>query len=338
MAVLITGGAGYIGSHTCVELLTAGKEVVVIDDLSNANAESLERVRRITGKPLVFYRGDIRDGALLTRIFQENEIDSVIHFAGYKSVNESVAHPLRYFQNNIGGTVALCEAMRQAGVKKLVFSSSATVYGAARGVPVREDFPRAAASPYGRTKIVIEDILGDVWRSDKSWSIVLLRYFNPVGAHESGLIGESPHGEPANLMPYITQVAAGKRERLQVFGDDYDTPDGTGVRDFIHVTDVAKGHLSALQKIESGAGVFTYNLGTGKGCSVLALIRTFEQVTGISIPYRIAPRREGDIATCYADAGLANRDLHWRAEKTVAQMCEDAWRWQRQNPAGYETI
>ena len=336
MTILVTGGAGFIGSHTCVELLNKGYGVVVVDNLCNSSAKALDRVRQITGKDLGFYEGDLLDAGLLDHIFAENAVDAVIHFAGLKAVGESVAQPLRYFHNNITGTLILLEAMRRAGVKRIVFSSSATVYGVPARVPVREDFPRGAVTnPYGRTKQMIEDILSDLCVADPQWSVVLLRYFNPVGAHESGLIGEDPSGIPNNLMPYITGVAAGRFPEVRVFGDDYPTPDGTGVRDYIHVVDLARGHLSAIAKACAGTGVSLYNLGTGHGVSVLELIHAFEKATGVPIPYRVTPRRPGDVAAVYADPSKANRELNWRAEKTVGQMCADSWNWQKKNPNGY---
>lgn len=336
MTILVTGGAGFIGSHTCVELLNKGYGVVVADNLCNSSAKALDRVRRITGKDLRFYEGDLLDAGLLDRIFAENAVDAVIHFAGLKAVGESVAQPLRYFHNNITGTLVLLESMQRAGVKRIIFSSSATVYGVPGQVPVREDFPRGAVTnPYGRTKQMIEDILTDLCVADPQWSVVLLRYFNPVGAHESGLIGEDPSGIPNNLMPYITGVAAGRFPEVRVFGDDYPTPDGTGVRDYIHVVDLARGHLSAIAKACAGTGVSIYNLGTGHGVSVLEIIHAFEKSTGVPIPYRITPRRPGDVAAVYADPAKANRELNWRAEKTIGQMCADSWNWQKKNPKGY---
>ena len=336
MTILVTGGAGFIGSHTCVELLGSGYDVVVVDNLCNSSPRALDRVRQITGKDLRFYEGDLLDAALLDRIFSENAIDAVIHFAGLKAVGESVEQPLRYFHNNITGTLVLLESMQRAGVKRLIFSSSATVYGVPKQVPVREDFPRGAVTnPYGRTKQMIEDILSDLCVADPQWSVVLLRYFNPVGAHESGLIGEDPSGIPNNLMPYITGVAAGRFPEVRVFGDDYPTPDGTGVRDYIHVVDLARGHLSAIAKACGGTGVSIYNLGTGHGVSVLEIIHAFEKATGISIPYRVTPRRPGDVAAVYADPAKANREMHWKAEKTIGQMCADSWNWQKKNPKGY---
>lgn len=336
MTILVTGGAGYIGSHTCVELLGQGYEVVVLDNLVNSSPAALDRVARITGRRPRFYEGDMLDAALLERIFAENRIDAVIHFAGLKAVGESVAQPLRYFHNNIAGTLTLLDAMSRAGVKRMIFSSSATVYGTPERVPVREDFPRSVNNPYGRTKLMIEDILTDLHTADPEWAVVLLRYFNPIGAHESGLIGENPTGIPNNLMPFITGVAAGRFPELRVFGNDYPTPDGTCVRDYIHVVDLAKGHLCAIRKACQGPGVTVYNLGTGHGVSVLEIVRDFEKATGIRIPCRMAPRRPGDAPAVYADPAKANRELGWKAEKSLEQMCADAWRFQEQNPHGYE--
>lgn len=334
MNILVTGGAGYIGSHTCIELLDSGYDVVVIDNLCNSEDESLRRVEKITDKKLKFYKGDIRDLPLLQKIFSENKIDAVIHFAGLKAVGESVKIPLEYYENNIGGTLTLCKAMRDAGVKSIIFSSSATVYGSPESVPVREDFPLSATNPYGRTKLMIEEILKDLNVSDNKWNITVLRYFNPIGAHKSGLIGENPRGIPNNLMPYITQVATGKLEKLRVFGNDYPTPDGTGIRDYIHVVDLAKGHVAAL-KNASSAGVHIYNLGTGKGYSVLEVVSAFEKASGVKIPYDITPRRPGDIAEVYADPSKAFKELGWKATLGIEQMCEDSWRWQSGNPDGY---
>lgn len=337
MAILVTGGAGFIGSHTCVELLGRGYEVVVVDNLVNSSRESLRRVQEITGRRLTFYEKDLLDREALREIFDREEIDAVIHFAALKAVGESVEKPLDYYYNNVIGTLVLCEAMKLHGVKNLVFSSSATVYGKPKTVPIREDFPRSVTNPYGRTKLMIEDILTDLTVTDPEWKIALLRYFNPIGAHESGRIGEDPHGIPNNLMPYVTQVASGKLPKLGIFGDDYETPDGTGVRDYIHVVDLAKGHVKMLEKMRiCGGGIYTYNLGTGKGYSVLELVHAFEAVTGVKIPYEIRPRRAGDIAACYADPSKAQAELGWKAEKTLEQMCEDAWRWQKNNPNGYE--
>jgi len=336
MAVLVTGGAGYIGSHTCVELLEAGYEVIVADNLSNSCEKSIERVKEITGKDLKFIKADILDRAGLEEIFSKNRIDSVIHFAGLKAVGESVAIPLRYYENNISGTVMLLEVMQKFNVKTLVFSSSATVYGDPAKLPIMEDFPLKATNPYGRTKLMIEEILRDLYTSDNSWNIAILRYFNPVGAHHSGLMGEDPNGIPNNLMPYITQVAVGKREQLSVFGNDYDTHDGTGVRDYIHVVDLSLGHLKALEKLETKPGIVTYNLGTGKGYSVLDIVKAFSKASGKNIPYQIVERRPGDIAACYADPSKAKKELNWQAEKGIEEMCADSWRWQVNNPNGYE--
>ncbi len=336
--ILITGGAGYIGSHACVEFLAAGYDIVVYDNLSNSSALALDRVRELSGLDFPFVQGDIRDRAALDALFKTHDIDAVIHFAGLKAVGESVAKPLLYYDNNIAGSVTLFEAMQSAGVKTIVFSSSATVYGDPASVPIREDFPvGATTNPYGRSKLIIEQILGDVAVSDPGWSIALLRYFNPVGAHKSGRIGEDPRGIPNNLMPYIAQVAVGRREYLNVFGNDYPTPDGTGVRDYIHVVDLAQGHVRAVEKLAEGPGVRVWNLGTGQGYSVLDMARAFEQASGRPVPYRIAPRRAGDIAQCWADPAKAERELGWRATRGLAEMCEDTWRWQAQNPEGYGT-
>lgn len=335
MKVLITGGAGYIGSHTCVELLHAGHDILVVDNLSNSSAESLRRVEQITGKKVPLECVDVRDGGALDRIFSENAFDAVIHFAGLKAVGESVNQPLRYYQNNVQGTLTLCEVMARHNVFNLVFSSSATVYGDPHTVPITEDFPLSATNPYGRSKLMVEEILGDIGKSDARWNFMLLRYFNPVGAHTSGLIGEDPNGIPNNLLPYISQVAVGKLEQLAVFGNDYPTPDGTGVRDYIHVVDLAIGHLKALEKLASNPGVVACNLGTGQGYSVLDMIAAFEKASGKKINYRIAPRRPGDIASCYADPAFALKELNWKAERGVEEMTRDAWNWQKQNPQGY---
>ena len=337
MAILVTGGAGYIGSHTCVELLNAGEDVVVLDNYYNAKPEALARVRRITGREIRFYECDIRDREGLRRVFAENGIDVVIHFAGLKAVGESVRVPLLYYENNIAGTVTLCEVMAEAGCKRLVFSSSATVYGEHNVAPFREDMPTGGCTnPYGKTKFMIEEILKDLYASDPGWSIALLRYFNPIGAHESGLIGEDPNGIPNNLVPYIAQVAVGKRERLSVFGNDYDTPDGTGVRDYIHVVDLARGHGLAVRFVRSRTGLEAINLGTGVGYSVLDVLHAYERACGRALPYEIAPRRPGDIATCYADPAKAKALLGFVTEKTLDDMCRDSWRWQSQNPNGYD--
>ena len=326
--ILLTGGAGYIGSHTAVELLEAGYEVLCVDNCYNSSPDALKRVEKITGKTVKFYQNDILDADAMRRIFSENKIDAVIHFAGLKAVGESVSVPLRYYHNNISGTVVLCEAMQEAGVKRIVFSSSATVYGLPKSLPIREDFPLSATNPYGRTKLMIEEILRDVAVSDPEWSISILRYFNPVGAHKSGQIGESPRGIPNNLMPYIAQVATGKLAKLRVFGNDYPTPDGTGVRDYIHVTDLALGHLAALKRALTKTGVDVYNLGTGNGYSVLQLLKAFEKASNKTIPYEIVERRPGDIAACYADPSKAKAELGWQATRGVDEMCEDVWRWQ----------
>jgi len=335
MRVLVTGGAGYIGSHTCVEMLQAGMELVVVDNLSNSKEESLRRVRAISGRELGFVQADLRDRAALDAIFAEWRFDAVVHFAGLKAVGESVAKPLDYYENNIGGTLTLCQAMAAAGVKNIVFSSSATVYGDPASVPIREDFPLAATNPYGRTKLFIEEILRDQQIADPGWNVILLRYFNPVGAHPSGRIGEDPNGIPNNLMPYVAQVAIGRLAQLRVFGNDYPTPDGTGVRDYIHVVDLARGHLAALTKLESNPGLLVCNLGTGRGYSVLEMVAAFARASGRSIPYQIVDRRPGDIATCYADPALALAELGWRAEYGIDDMVRDAWNWQSQNPQGY---
>ena len=333
--ILVTGGAGYIGSHTVVELLEAGYEVCVIDNLCNSSAEALKRVEKITGKKVSFYEDDIRDREALGQIFSREEPFAVIHFAGLKAVGESVEKPLMYYENNIGGTLALLEAMTAAGCKNMVFSSSATVYGKPESVPIREDFPTSFTNPYGATKLMIEDILKDIYKADKTWNVILLRYFNPIGAHESGLIGEDPKGIPNNLLPYIAQVAAGRLKKVSVFGNDYDTKDGTGVRDYIHVVDLAKGHIKALEKIEENPGLKTYNLGTGKGYSVLEIIEAFKKASGRDIPYEFAPRRSGDIDMCYADPSLAYEEMGWKAEYGIEKMCADTWKWQSANPNGY---
>ncbi|MGI4844766.1 MAG: UDP-glucose 4-epimerase GalE [Janthinobacterium lividum] len=328
MKILVTGGMGYIGSHTVVELQNAGHEVVVVDNLSNAVASVQERVQRITDKPFVFEKADIRDRAAMERIFGAHKVDAVIHFAGLKAVGESVAQPLRYYDNNVNGSVILFETMAKFGVQTIVFSSSATVYGDPASVPIREDFPLSATNPYGRSKLMIEDILRDLSKAEPSWRIALLRYFNPVGAHESGLIGEEPNGIPNNLVPYIAQVANGQRDKLSVFGGDYPTPDGTGLRDYIHVVDLAIGHVKTLDRLAKEPGIVTYNLGTGRGNSVLEMVRAFEQACGRPIPYQIVERRPGDVAQCYADPAKAREELGWTAERDVAQMCADVWRYQ----------
>lgn len=331
MAILVTGGTGYIGSHTCVELLNAGYEVVVVDNLSNSKPEVLNSIQAITGASLEFYEADIRDEKKMNQIFKENAIDAVLHFAGLKAVGESVVKPLQYYHNNMTGTLVLCEAMQKSSVKRMVFSSSATVYGMNNLSPLTEDMPLNAVNPYGHTKLMIENILRDVYASDKEWSIAILRYFNPIGAHESGMIGEDPCGIPNNLMPYITQVAVGKRECLSVFGGDYPTPDGTGVRDYIHVVDLAKGHLKALEQVMKASGEEAYNLGTGIGYSVLDVVSHFEKTNGIDIPYIITDRRPGDVAMCYADPVKASNLLGWKAEKGLEDMCRDSWKWQNQH-------
>jgi UDP-glucose 4-epimerase len=335
MKILVTGGAGYIGSHTCLELLKAGYEVVVVDNLSNSKEESLRRVQELAGRSLEFHKVDLLDRAALQSVFQRQEIQSVIHFAGLKAVGESVSVPLRYYQNNVAGTLVLCEVMQAHGVKDLVFSSSCTVYGQPQRVPITEDFPLSATNPYGRSKLMIEDILRDLYVADHSWNIALLRYFNPVGAHPSGRIGEDPRGIPNNLLPFIAQVAVGRLERLSVFGGDYPTPDGTGVRDYIHVVDLALGHIAALQKLAQKPGVAAYNLGTGQGYSVLEMVAAFERACGKPIPYQIVGRRPGDIAETYADPSWALRQLGWSARLGLDEMCADVWRWQSQNPNGY---
>nr|WP_297872800.1 UDP-glucose 4-epimerase GalE [uncultured Blautia sp.] len=337
MAILVTGGAGYIGSHTVIELQNAGYDVVVLDNLSNSNPVSLERVEKITGKKVPFYKADILDRDALNEIFEKESIDSCIHFAGLKAVGESVARPWEYYENNIAGTLTLVDVMRKHNVKNMIFSSSATVYGDPAFVPITEECPKGqCTNPYGWTKSMLEQILSDIQKADPEWNIVLLRYFNPIGAHKSGTIGENPNGIPNNLMPYVTQVAVGKLKELGVFGNDYDTPDGTGVRDYIHVVDLARGHVMALKKLQGNAGLNIYNLGTGNGYSVLDLVNNFQEATGVKVPYSIKPRRPGDIATCYASADKAYEELGWKAEFGIKEMCEDAWRWQSQNPHGYD--
>lgn len=335
MTVLVTGGAGYIGSHTCIELIQAGHTVLVLDNLVNSSAESLRRVEAIVRQPVDFVEGDIRDTELLDRVFSEHDIDSVVHFAGLKAVGESTEKPLDYYDNNVYGTICLLQVMKRHGCKNLVFSSSATVYGDPHTVPIQEHFPLSATNPYGRSKLMIEDILRDLHASDSEWQVALLRYFNPVGAHQSGTIGEDPNGIPNNLMPFITQVAIGKREALSVFGSDYDTPDGTGVRDYIHVVDLAKGHVKAIEKLNSKPGCVAYNLGTGVGYSVLDMVKALEKASGNKVPYKLVDRRPGDIACCYADPAYAEQELGWRAELGLEDMMADAWRWQSQNPDGY---
>ena len=336
MKILVTGGAGYIGSHTIIELLKAGHEVITVDNLSNSKEESLNRVRQITGKEVLFFKTDIQDNKSLCEIFRDNPVDAVIHFAGLKAVGESVEKPLEYYRNNVNGTLSLIEAMRDNNIKKIVFSSSCTVYGDPHKVPITEDFPLSATNPYGRSKLIIEEMLRDIHKSDESWDVILLRYFNPVGAHSSGMIGEDPNGIPNNLLPYISQVAVGKLEYLPVFGNDYPTGDGTGVRDYIHVVDLAIGHLRALDKLQDKAGVSVYNLGTGRGYSVLEMIEAFKEASGKEIPYKIMDRRPGDIAETYADPTLAHEELNWTAEKGINEMCADTWKWQSQNPDGFE--
>ena len=333
MRILVTGGTGFIGSHTCVALLAEGHDVVVLDNLSNSQEKVAEHVAKIAGRSIRFVLGDVRDADLLARVLSEHAIDAVIHFAGLKAVGESVAQALRYYDWNIGGTISLCKAMAAAGVKTLIFSSSATVYGDPASLPIREDFPRSATNPYGASKLMIEDILADLVKSDSEWRIARLRYFNPVGAHESGLIGESPNGVPNNLMPYVAQVANGQRECLSVFGGDYPTPDGTGVRDYIHVMDLAEGHVAALEYLRRESGLLTVNLGTGRGCSVLEMIKAFERASGRPVPYTIVERRPGDVAACYADPSLADKLLGWRATRGIDEMCRDAWRWQQRQLA-----
>lgn len=337
MSILVTGGAGFIGSHTCVELLNAGYEVVVVDNLYNSSPEALKRVEKITGKSVKFYEADIRDKEAMNEIFdKESDIESVIHFAGLKAVGESVVKPIEYYDNNIAGTLVLCDVMRNHGVKNIIFSSSATVYGDPAFIPITEECPKGTCTnPYGWTKWMLEQILTDLHTADPEWNVVLLRYFNPIGAHKSGIIGEDPKGIPNNLIPYITQVAIGKLEKLGVFGDDYDTHDGTGVRDYIHVVDLAVGHVRAVEKLKDKEGVSVYNLGTGNGYSVLDMVKAFSKACGKEIPYEIKPRRAGDIATCYCDATKAKNELNWVAERGLEEMCEDSWRWQSQNPDGY---
>ncbi len=336
MSILVTGGAGYIGSHTCIELLNAGYDIVVIDNFYNSKKESLKRIAELSGKSFPFYECDIRDKKGLDQVFTCEKIDAVIHFAGLKAVGESCAKPLEYYDNNIGGTLTLCEVMKAHDCKKIVFSSSATVYGMNNVSPLKETMPTGGTTnPYGTTKFMIEIILRDLFTSDKDWAIALLRYFNPIGAHESGRIGEDPNGIPNNLMPYITQVAIGKRECLSVYGNDYDTPDGTGVRDYIHVVDLALGHVKALAKVLGGTGLDIYNLGTGTGYSVLDVVKAFEKASGVKINYKIVERRPGDIATCYSDPSKAATELGWKAERGIEEMCADSWRWQSTNPNGY---
>ncbi|MBT4838330.1 MAG: UDP-glucose 4-epimerase GalE [Methylococcales bacterium] len=336
MNILVTGGAGYIGNHTCVELLNNGDQVIVIDNLCNSHRKSLSMVQKITGKEVIFYHLDVLNRKPLKKIFTDHTIDAVIHFAGFKAVGESVGIPLEYYTNNVTGTFVLLEVMKEFNVKNFVFSSSATVYGDPHTVPITEDFPLSATNPYGRSKLIIEDVCRDLYLSDNTWNIALLRYFNPVGAHHSGLIGEDPNGIPNNLIPYISKVAIGELEKLSVYGNDYDTPDGTGVRDYIHVVDLAKGHVKALAKLSQSPGLVTYNLGTGQGYSVLEMVKAFEKTVGKSIPYQIVARRPGDIAECYADPGFAEKEIGWKAEKTLEDMTEDTWRWQSNNPNGFQ--
>ena len=337
MSILVTGGAGYIGSHTCVELLNEGYEVVVLDNLSNSSEKSLERVEELTGKKVAFYKGDILDREILNHIFETEKIESCIHFAGLKAVGESVAKPWEYYNNNITGTLTLVDVMRQHNCKNIIFSSSATIYGDPAQIPITEECPKGqCTNPYGWTKSMLEQMLIDIQKADNEWNVIILRYFNPIGAHKSGRIGENPNGIPNNLMPYVTQVAVGKLESLGVFGNDYDTPDGTGVRDYIHVVDLARGHVAALKKIDENAELCIYNLGTGHGYSVLDIVKNFEAANNIKIPYVIKNRRPGDIATCYCDPEKAKKEMGWVAEYGIKEMCEDAWRWQSNNPNGYE--
>ena len=336
MKILVTGGAGFIGSHTNVELLNAGYDVVVIDNLVNSSRESIKRVEKLTGKKITFYEEDLLNEKAVDDIFTNENIDSVIHFAALKAVGESCEIPIRYFDNNLTGTLNLLKVMDKHNVKSLVFSSSATVYGKPKSVPIKEDFELSVSNPYGRTKLITEDMLRDIYKSDPDWNIALLRYFNPIGAHESGEIGENPHGIPNNLLPYVAKVAAGQLECVNVFSDDYDTPDGTGVRDYIHIQDLATGHIKALEKLAKKPGLVTYNLGTGVGYSVLDIIHNFEKECGREIPYKIAPRRPGDIDMCYADPSKAEKELGWKATRGIDKMCEDAWRWQSKNSNGYE--
>lgn len=335
MAILITGGAGYIGSHTCIELVKSGRDVVIIDNLRNSKKEAVKRIEKILGKPVKFYEGDVRDRELLRKIFTENKIEAAIHFAGLKAVGESAQIPLEYYENNLDSTFVLCDVMKEFGVKKIVFSSSATVYGLSKTMPLVETMPLGAINPYGRTKLFIEYILRDIYNADNDWCVALLRYFNPIGAHESGLIGEGPKGIPNNLMPYISQVAVGRLEKLRVFGNDYNTPDGTGVRDYIHVVDLAVGHVKAVDWVLENKGCEAINLGTGNGCSVLQLREAFEKASGIKIPYEIVGRRPGDPDEVYANADKAKKLLGWEATKTIDDMCRDTWRWQKNNPNGY---
>ena len=336
MNILVTGGAGFIGSHTLIELIAAGHNPVVVDNLSNASPEAIHRVEKIVGQPIPFYEVDIRDREGMEKVFAENAFDCCIHFAGLKAVGESVQKPWEYYENNIGGTLVLVDVMRKHGLKNIIFSSSATVYGAPETMPITEDCPKGSVTnPYGQTKSMLEQVLTDIQKADPEWNVVLLRYFNPIGAHKSGTIGEDPNGIPNNLMPYITQVAVGKLQQLGVFGNDYPTHDGTGVRDYIHVVDLAKGHVCALSAIEKKCGLAVYNLGTGQGYSVLDLVHAFEKATGVKVPYAIKPRRSGDVAECWSDPSKAARELGWKAQYGIEDMCEDAWRWQKNNPNGY---
>ncbi len=336
MAILVVGGAGYIGSHTCVQLLTAGYDIVIVDNFFNSNAVSLSRIKTITEKEFTFVAADSRDKAAMRSIFKDYVIDAVIHFAGLKAVGESAEKPLLYYDNNVNGSLVLFEAMAEAGVKNLVFSSSATVYGDPKSVPIKEDFALSATNPYGRTKLMIEDILRDVYQSDNTWRVALLRYFNPIGAHESGLIGEDPNGIPNNLLPYVSQVAVGRLQKLSIWGDDYPTPDGTGIRDYIHVVDLADGHVAALRYLSENTGLQAINLGTGNGYSVLEVVKTFSEVSGKPVPYEVLPRRPGDVAINYADASFAKKLIGWEAKRDLNTMCSDIWRWQSQHPQGYE--
>ncbi|MCI6738518.1 MAG: UDP-glucose 4-epimerase GalE [Intestinibacter sp.] len=338
MNILVTGGAGYIGSHTAVELLNEGYEVIIADNLCNSSSVVIDRIKEITGKQVKFYDIDTRDQEKLRKIFEENKIDAVIHFAALKAVGESVQKPLDYYNNNLVNTITVLELMREFNVDKFVFSSSATVYGSPKSCPIKEDFPLSTTNPYGNTKLMIEDILRDICKVNKDFNVAILRYFNPIGAHESGKIGEEPNGIPNNLMPYITKVAIGQLKELSVFGDDYDTPDGTGVRDYIHVVDLAVGHVRALEKLNQNPGLVTYNLGTGRGYSVLDLVKAFEKASGVKIPYKIVGRRAGDIAMCYADPTKAERELGWVAKYDIDKMCRDSWNWQSKNPNGYKSL
>ena len=338
MNILVTGGAGYIGSHTAVELLNEGYEVIIADNLCNSSSVVIDRIKEITGKQVKFYDIDTRDQEKLRKIFEENKIDAVIHFAALKAVGESVQKPLDYYNNNLVNTITVLELMREFNVDKFVFSSSATVYGSPKSCPIKEDFPISTTNPYGNTKLMIEDILRDICKVNKDFNVAILRYFNPIGAHESGKIGEEPNGIPNNLMPYITKVAIGQLKELSVFGDDYDTPDGTGVRDYIHVVDLAVGHVRALEKLNQNPGLVTYNLGTGRGYSVLDLVKAFEKASGVKIPYKIVGRRAGDIAMCYADPTKAERELGWVAKYDIDKMCRDSWNWQSKNPNGYKSL